>query len=117
MIELLTDIVFVVPAAGVAGLVAGMYFATPIKDFFKGIPADLRTALNNVEADAIAHVTAAKATLVSTAVATALTGVKTAAPAATVIVAAEPVAKPAPAPLAPAPAAAPVAAAAPPISG
>jgi hypothetical protein len=29
-------------------------FSTKIKDFFKGIPADVRTGLNTVEADVIA---------------------------------------------------------------
>lgn len=114
MFELLTDVFFVVPLAGAAGLVAGMYFATPVKDFFKGIPSDLRAILTNVEADAVAKVTAAKATLVSTAVSTALAGVKTAAAPSAAPVAAAPAPLTPIAPLAPV---AKVAEPAPPISG
>lgn len=51
--------------AGVC-LVLGMLFKTKITDFFKGIPADVRTALNNVEKDTLAKIKGAQATVVAT---------------------------------------------------
>jgi uncharacterized BrkB/YihY/UPF0761 family membrane protein len=84
---------FLFPALVVIAFVAGVVLSTKIKDVFKGIPSDLRTALDSVEADAANAVKSAKKTVVTTAVASALTSVKVAAPAA----AAAPVAAAAPA--------------------
>jgi hypothetical protein len=42
-------------------------FSTKIKDFFKGIPADVRTGLNTVEADVVAKVKAGKADVIAKA--------------------------------------------------
>jgi len=102
MFEIFTDLFVVIPAIAIVSGGAALYFATPIKDFFTGIPADLRTALNNVEADAVAKVTAAKKTIVTDAVTSALSAVKVAAPASTAPVvlpaaASAPAAAPAPA--------------------
>lgn len=47
-------------------LLAGVLFSTKIKDWFKGIPASLRSALNGVEQDTLAKVKAAQAQIVST---------------------------------------------------
>lgn len=93
---------FLTPIVGVAVFAVTLYFATPIKDFFKGIPADLRAQLTSVETAAATAVKAAKADVVKTAVSTALTSVKVAAPAAAPAPAAPVVLTPAPAP-APAP--------------
>lgn len=65
MFSLLTDLE-VNLIVGVLSAGAGMAFKTKITDFFKGIPASLRTALNNVEADTIAKVKAAQASVVAT---------------------------------------------------
>jgi len=46
---------------GAVALIAGVLFSTKIKDWFKGIPSQLRAALNNVEADALAKVRGAQA--------------------------------------------------------
>ena len=44
---------------GVVALVAGVVFSTKITDTFKGIPSDLRTALNGVETTALSNLKAA----------------------------------------------------------
>lgn len=52
-------------AVNAAVFVAGVLFSTKIKDFFKGIPSDLRTALNGVEKTTIANVKQAQAKVVA----------------------------------------------------
>jgi hypothetical protein len=56
-----TDFLVNVAVALVAGGVCLSPLGTKIKDFFKGIPSDVRTALNDVEADAVSKVKAAAA--------------------------------------------------------
>ena len=53
-------------AVGVICLVLGVAFSTKITDVFKGIPGDLRTALNGVEKATVANVKIAQATVVAT---------------------------------------------------
>jgi pyruvate dehydrogenase E2 component (dihydrolipoamide acetyltransferase) len=103
MLSFLTDIEIDL-IIGVVSLVAGVLFSTKIKDTLKGVPSDLRTALNSVEADAVAKIKAAKA---ATPVA-----VKKPSPAAAALVAASASAVATAAPAAPAPAAPPAAPAA-----
>lgn len=50
----------------VASAILGMVFKTKVTDFFKGVPASLRTALSAVEADTLAKVKAAQAQVLST---------------------------------------------------
>lgn len=58
--SLLTDFeVNVLVAAG--GLACGMIFKTKLTDWFKGIPSELRTALNSVETDTAAKLKSAVA--------------------------------------------------------
>ena len=45
----------------VIAFAAGVVLSTKVKDFFKGIPAQARAALNNVEADTIAKIRGAQA--------------------------------------------------------
>lgn len=52
-------------AIGIACLVVGVLFSTKITDFFKGIPGDLRTALNGVEQTTVANVKAAQASVIA----------------------------------------------------
>ena len=56
---------------GVAAFVAGVLFSTKIKDWFQGIPSDLRAAFNQVETSTVAEVKVAQ-----TAVVAKLPGVK-----------------------------------------
>jgi hypothetical protein len=52
-------------AVAVVCLVLGVAFSTKIKDWFKGIPADVRTALNGVETSALSNVKAAQTHVLS----------------------------------------------------
>lgn len=56
-----TDFLVNVAVAVVAGGVCLSPLGTKVKDFFKGIPSDVRTALNDVETDAVSKVKAAAA--------------------------------------------------------
>lgn len=47
-------------------LAVGVFASTKIKDWFKGIPADLRTALNGVEKTTIANVKEAQTKVIAT---------------------------------------------------
>lgn len=47
---------------GCAAFIAGVVLSTKVKDYIKGIPAQARVALNNVEAKALADVRQAQAT-------------------------------------------------------
>lgn len=100
----LTDFNLIVGGLLVA-FILGVVFSTKVKDLIKGIPAQARAALNQVEADTVAKIKSAQAQVIST-----LPGVTVAkAPLAPLAPAAAAVAlTPAPA-LAPAPAPAPVA--------
>ena len=53
-------------AVGLICLVLGVAFSTKITDLAKGIPSDLRTALNGVEKATVANVKIAQATVVAT---------------------------------------------------
>jgi hypothetical protein len=92
---------FVSLVVGAVAFVAGLVLSTKVTDIFKGIPADLRATLNTVESAAVSKVAAAKTTIVSSAVSTALADLKLAAPAAAPAPAPAPLAPLAPAPLAP----------------
>lgn len=48
-------------AIGAVAFIAGVACSTRVKDFIKGIPAQARVALNNVEAKAVADVKQAQA--------------------------------------------------------
>jgi hypothetical protein len=100
------DLLVNVAVAIVAGGLCLSPLGTKLKDLFKGVPSDLRTALNNVETDATAKFKAATAPVpvklpaspAAAAVAAAAAAVAAPAapaPAATVIL------QPAPAPLTP----------------
>src|ERR1035437_818563 len=56
--SLLTDLE-INAVIGVVSLVVGVLGSTKIKDTFKGIPSDLRTALTSVETTAVANLKAA----------------------------------------------------------
>jgi len=101
MFSLLTNFNLVLGGAVIA-FAAGVVLSTKVKDFFKGIPAQARAALNNVEADTIAKIRGAQAQVLAQL---------PSAPAAKAPLAPAPVA-PAQAPVATAPAQAPVAPAA-----
>lgn len=58
--SLFTDFTVNVIVAVVSGGVCLSPLGTKIKDFFKGVPSDLRTALGDVETDAVAKLKAAK---------------------------------------------------------
>lgn len=85
---------------GCIGLVCGMVFGPKIKDWLSGVPADLRTALNGVEAKAKADIAAATSKVV-TALPAPPPVAKPAAPSPVAV----PVAQQVPVPSAPAPAA------------
>lgn len=51
---------------GCIGLVCGMLFGPKIKDWLAGVPADLRAALNGVEAKAKADIASATTKVIST---------------------------------------------------
>src|ERR1019366_6460870 len=53
-------------AVGVIAFVLGVAFATKVTDLFKGIPGDLRTALNGVEKATIVNVKIAQASVIAT---------------------------------------------------
>ena len=53
-------------AVGVIAFVLGVAFSTKVTDLFKGIPGDLRTALNGVEKATVANVKIAQASVVAT---------------------------------------------------
>lgn len=46
---------------GTVALICGVLFSTKIKDWYKGIPSQLRSALGGVEADALAKIKQAQA--------------------------------------------------------
>jgi hypothetical protein len=66
----------------VATFVATLVFSTKIKDFFAGVPADLRASLNTIETSVKADVKSYQATLVAKIAPTPAPVVKAAAPAA-----------------------------------
>src|ERR1700693_922407 len=49
----------------VVSLVVGVVFSQRIKDFFTGVPSDVRTALNQVEANVLAHISTIQSTVVA----------------------------------------------------
>jgi Flp pilus assembly pilin Flp len=51
---------------GIIAFVLGVAFSTKVTDLAKGIPSDLRTALNGVEKATVANVKIAQATVVAT---------------------------------------------------
>lgn len=52
-------------AVGVGAFIAGVVFSQKTKDWFKGVPTELRAALKGVEADTLAKVKAAQAVVIS----------------------------------------------------
>jgi hypothetical protein len=52
-------------ATNVVCLILGMVFKTKITDFFKGIPAQARVALNQVEADTASKLRGAQAQVIN----------------------------------------------------
>lgn len=53
-------------AVAFVAFVLGVAFSTRVTDLFKGIPSDLRTALNGVEKATVANVKIAQASVVAT---------------------------------------------------
>lgn len=52
-------------AVGAAAFIAGVVFSQKVKDWFKGIPSELRSALKNVETDTLSKIKAAQATVLA----------------------------------------------------
>lgn len=52
-------------AIGVAAFIAGVILSTKVTDWFKGIPSDLRSALNGVEKTVVSNVKVAQANVVA----------------------------------------------------
>lgn len=94
MMSYLTTFNLLVAGLGVA-FVAGVLLSTKVKDFIKGVPAELRAALSATEKAALAEVFAAKSAAIAK-VTGAKVAVAPAAPAAPVVAAAAPAAPPAP---------------------
>lgn len=46
---------------GAVALICGVAFSTKVKDWYKGIPSQLRAAISNVEGDALAKIKQAQA--------------------------------------------------------
>jgi hypothetical protein len=65
MLAFFSDVQLVLIATTV-GLVVGVVFSTKVTDWFKGIPAELRTSLNQVETATVAKVKVATAGVVAT---------------------------------------------------
>lgn len=63
-----------------AAFIAGVVFSQKVKDWFKGIPSDLRTTLSGVESNALSAVKAAQNKVLDD-ISTALSSSKPAAPA------------------------------------
>lgn len=55
-----------VPALMLGSLIVGVLFSTQIKDFFSGVPAEVRTALNGVETATKAQISAAQSGVLAT---------------------------------------------------
>lgn len=94
MMSYLTTFNLLVAGLGVA-FVAGVMLSTKVKDFIKGVPAELRAALSATEKAALAEVSAAKSAAIAK-VTGAKVAVAPAAPAAPVVAAAAPAAPAAP---------------------
>jgi hypothetical protein len=62
MFSFLTELQFTL-ACSSASLVAGVIFSQKIKDWVSGIPGDVRSALKGVEADTVAKIAAARASV------------------------------------------------------
>lgn len=60
MLDFLTNLEINIVVGAVA-LLGGVVFSTKIKDWFKGIPSQLRVAINSVETDSLAKIKAAQA--------------------------------------------------------
>jgi hypothetical protein len=104
----LTDFNLVVAGLG-ASFVAGVVLSTKVKDYLKGVPAQARKALSNIEAKALADINRARDEVIARlpgagAIPAPKTPLPAAAPIAVAPVAVAPAA-PAPAPAAPDPAA------------
>jgi hypothetical protein len=102
----LTDFNLVVAGLG-ASFVAGVVLSTKVKDYLKGVPAQARRALSNIEAKALADINRARDEVIARlpgAIPAPKTPLPAAAPIAVAPVAVAPAA-PAPAPAAPDPAA------------
>lgn len=61
----LTDFNLVLIAIG-AAFVSGVVFSTKVKDFVKGVPSQVRAAINNVETDALGKLKVAQAQVLAT---------------------------------------------------
>jgi hypothetical protein len=61
----LTDFNIVLIAIG-ASFVSGVVFSTKVKDFVKGVPSQVRSAINNVETDALGKLKVAQAQVLAT---------------------------------------------------
>jgi hypothetical protein len=108
MLSFLTDLQIDLVVAAVA-FVAGVVFSTKIKDWVKGVPAELRTALSGAETASLSAIETAQHDVLAkllpapaVAKVAAAPVAKVAAPAAPAPAAAAPVAAAAPAPAAPA---------------
>jgi len=66
MLDLLASFAF--PLSIAATFVVTLVFSTKIKDFFSGIPADLRKDLNSIESATLSKVAAAQKAVVASVV-------------------------------------------------
>lgn len=62
MFSFLTELQFTLACSG-AALIAGVVFSQKIKDWIAGVPGDVRAALKGVEADTVAKIAAARASV------------------------------------------------------